>query len=310
MGKYVFKRILQIIPLIVVVSFVIYALMDLTPGDPIYSVYGNISQEEHDALYDSMGYNDSIAVRYLRYMKGVLQGDLGTSLYSSQDVWDEFMSRVPYTIALAIAAMIFCVALAVPLGVFAATRQNTWFDAGSSATSIVGQSIPNFWLGLLLIILFSIKLGWLPSSGASQGFKSLILPTVTLGVANMALVMRTTRSSMLDCLRADYLRTGRAKGVTERKIIWRHAFKNALIPIVTVIGSQFSILIAGAAVVESVFSWPGVGQLIITSIRNSDYDMATGCLLLTTILTTSILLITDISYALVDPRIKARYTKS
>ncbi len=309
MWKYIVKRICVIIPMILIVSFIVYGLMDLAPGDPIYSMYPEATEEQRELMREALGYNDPMIVRYARYMKNVFRGDLGTSLYSQLNVWNEFTARLPYTIVLACSSMLFTLILAIPMGIWAATNHNSWMDTGASVFSIIGQSIPNFWLGLLLVILFAVKLGWLPSTGAENGFKSLILPTVTLGLQNMALVMRTTRSSMLDCIRADYLRTAKAKGVSQRKLIWHHALRNALIPIATIAGSQFSILIAGAAVVESVFAWPGIGQLIVQSIRTNDYAMTTGCLLMTTVLVTAILLLVDVSYALIDPRIKAKYTK-
>lgn len=309
MWKYVLKRICVLIPMILLVSFIVYGVMDLAPGDPIFTMYPEASEAEREMMREELGYNDPVVIRYVRYMSDVLRGDLGTSLYSSLNVWDEFMARLPYTIVLACSAMALTLIIAIPMGIWAATNHNSWLDTGASVFSIVGQSVPNFWLGLLLVLLFAVNLGWLPSTGADAGVKSLILPTVTLALQNMALVMRTTRSSMLDCIRADYLRTAKAKGVSQRKLIWHHALRNALIPIVTIAGSQFSILIAGAAVVESVFAWPGIGQLIVQSIRTNDYTMTTGGILLTTVLTSTILLMVDVSYALVDPRIKAKYTK-
>ncbi len=309
MWKYVVKRLFVLIPMILIVSFIVYGAMELAPGDPIFTMYPDATEEQREQMREELGYNDPMPVRYVRYMKNVLKGDLGISMYSSLNVWDEFTARLPYTIMLAVSSMILTLIVAIPMGIWAATHHNSWLDTGASVFSIVGQSVPNFWLGLLLVLLFSVKLGWLPSTGAEQGWKSLVLPTVTLALQNMALVMRTTRSSMLDCIRADYLRTAKAKGVSQRKLVWSHALRNALIPIITIAGSQFSILIGGAAVVESVFAWPGIGQLVVQAIRTNDYTMTTGCIIMTTVLTSAILLMVDVSYALVDPRIKAKYTK-
>ena len=309
MWKYVVKRLFVLIPMILIVSFIVYGAMELAPGDPIFTMYPDATEEQREQMREELGYNDPMIVRYVRYMKDVLRGDLGISMYSSLNVWKEFTARLPYTIMLAVSSMVLTLIVAIPMGIWAATHHNSWLDTGASVFSIVGQSVPNFWLGLLLVLLFSVRLGWLPSTGAEEGWKSLVLPTVTLALQNMALVMRTTRSSMLDCIRADYLRTAKAKGVSQHKLVWSHALRNALIPILTIAGSQFSILIGGAAVVESVFAWPGIGQLVVQAIRTNDYTMTTGCIIMTTVLTAAILLMVDVSYALVDPRIKAKYTK-
>ncbi len=309
MGKYVLKRIAVAIPLIIIVSFLVYALMALVPGDVVYSISPDATEEQRAIIREELGLDDPIVIRYFNYMKGVFQGDLGMSLYGDINVWKEYTARLPKTIELAIASMLFCIVFSIPLGILSATHHNSWLDTFASALSIMGQSLPNFWLGLMLMLLFAVRLNWLPSTGADAGLKSIILPAITLGMQNMSLIMRTTRSAMLECIRADYLRTARAKGVTERRVIWYHALKNALIPIMTALGNQFISLIAGAAVVESVFAWPGIGQMLVTAIRTTDYFMATGSILMTTLLITAILMIVDISYAFVDPRIKAQYTR-
>ncbi len=307
MYKYIIKRILTLIPIIIVVSFLVFFLMSLT-GDAAYSIAGeNMTKEEVAALREKMGLNDNIFVRYARYMNNLLHGDLGTGIYG-KNVWEEFKTRFPNTLVLALAAMIVTVVVAIPLGIVAALKQNTWLDAGLSTVAVAGISVPSFWLGLMMIILFSVKLGWLPTSGNDQGIKSIIMPAIAAGISNASLVMRMTRSAMLDNLRADFLRTARAKGVDERKVVLKHAMKNALIPIITIIGSQFSILIGGTVVVEQVFSWPGVGNLIIQGVRGNDYIMVTGCVVMVTVFVALVLLAVDILYAYVDPRIKARYS--
>ncbi len=307
MHKYIIKRVLALIPIFIAVSFLVFFLMSFT-GDAAYSIAGeNMTADEVDALREKMGLNDNIFVRYGRYMNNLLHGDLGTGIYG-KDVWEEFSFRLPYTLQLACAAMVVTVVIAIPLGIIAALKQNTWLDTTLSTIAVAGISVPNFWLGLMMIILFSVKLGWLPTSGADEGFKSIIMPAIAAGIGNASLVMRMTRSAMLDNLRADFLRTARAKGVEERRVVLRHAMGNALIPIITIVGSQFSILIGGTVVVEQVFSWPGVGNLIIQGVRGNDYIMVTGCVVMITVFIAAVLLAVDILYAYVDPRIKARYS--
>lgn len=307
MIKYVIKRILMILVMMLVLSFIVFAVMSIT-GDPAATLAGDLSTpEEIEMLRESMGLNDPLLVRYWRYISGVFHGDFGTGLYG-ENVWNEFCQRFPDTLKLACAAMLITVVIAIPLGIVAAVKQNSWIDTTLSSIAMAGISVPGFWLALMLIILFSVKLGWLPTSGAADGLKSIILPAFCTGVSNASLVMRMTRSSMIDNLRADFLRTARAKGTKEKVVILKHALGNALIPIITIVGSQFSILMGGTVVIESVFSWPGVGAYLIASIRKNDYNMVTGFILLTTIFIAGVLLIVDILYAFVDPRIKARYT--
>lgn len=308
MWKYIVKRLLLLIPLILVVSFLVFALMDLSPGDPVRSVVGeNATEEQIEIMREKLGYNDPLLVRYGRYILNVFKGDFGTSIYGDKIVLNEYLGRLPYTLWLAVVSILFTILISIPLGIIAAIKQNSWVDFLLSGFAICGISIPGFWLGIMLILVFSLNLGWFPVYGA-ESFTSVILPAITLGVANASLSTRTTRSSMLDTIRADYLRTARAKGVKEKIVIWRHALGNALIPIITILGSQFSGLFAGAMIVENVFAWPGIGTLTITAIRGNDVTMATGCAMLTTILTALTLLAVDILYAYIDPRVKAKYT--
>ncbi|MFA5299943.1 MAG: ABC transporter permease [Lutibacter sp.] len=307
MWRYILKRVSILIPLIFLVSFIVFALMELSPGDPARAIAGEYATEEQvEIIREQLGYNDPLLTRYFRYLGGVFQGDFGTSIYGNKDVLHEYLSRLPFTLWLAVFSIFFTIIISIPLGVIAAVKQNTWVDNLLSGVAICGISIPGFWLGLMLILLFSLKLGWFPVQGATK-LSSVILPAITLGVANASLSTRTTRSAMLDVVRADYLRTARAKGVKEKRVIFKHALGNALIPIVTIIGSQFSGLFAGAMIVESVFSWPGIGTLTITAIRGNDIALVTGCAILTTILTSVTLLIVDILYAYIDPRVKAKY---
>lgn len=309
MWRYIIKRIVILIPLIFLVSFIVYALMDAAPGDPVRALVGeNMTDEQIEQKREELGYNDPLIQRYLRYIGGVLRGDFGKSLYGEKDVLGEYMNRLPYSLKLALVSIVFTLLVSLPFGILAAVRQNTWIDNALSGLAMIGLSVPGFWLGLMLILLFAQKLGWFPTFGAQEGFLSYVLPAVTLGVANASLLTRMTRSSMLDTIRQDYLRTVRAKGVDERHVILGHALKNALVPIVTIAGSQFSGLIGGAIVVENVFTWPGIGTLTITAIRQHDVNLATGCAILTTVLTAVILLLVDILYAYIDPRIKAQYS--
>ena len=228
------------------------------------------TEQQIEYYRETHGLNDPLPVRYVRYMAGIAKGDLGTSYAQNRPVWDIFFEKFPNTFKLAIASVIVTVLLSIPLGILAAVKNNTWIDTICSTLSFVGLAMPNFWLGLLLIILFSVNLHWLPSTGA-VGFKSLILPAITCGTGNMAALTRITRSSMLDVLRQDYLRTARAKGQSEGMIITHHAFKNAQIPVVTQVGIQMSTLLGGAVLTERVFAWPGVGAFLVDSIQKSDF---------------------------------------
>ena len=309
MQRYIIKRLLMLIPVLLGVAFIIFAIMSVAEGDPVYQVAGpDATEEQLEALREEMGLNGSLIERYFRYIGNLLKGDLGVSYVTKLDVMQLYLQRLPNTLRLASIAMLVAVALSVPLGIVAAVNQNSWKDTLAMILALLGLSMPNFWLGLLLMLLFSLKLGWLPSGGA-EGFTSVILPAVTVGVGLAALLTRTTRSSMLDVLRQDYLRTARAKGVSERKVVYVHALRNALIPIITIFGVQFSNVLGGSVLAETVFAWPGVGRLVVDAIDQRDIPTVTGALIMTTMLVTIVNLLVDIIYAYVDPRIKAQYTK-
>ena len=309
MHRYILKRLLMLIPVLLGVAFLIFALMNLAEGDPVYQVAGpDATEEQLEALREEMGLNGSLVERYFRYILKLLSGDLGTSYVSKMDVMRLYLQRLPNTLLLASFAMVVAVAMSVPLGIVAAVNQNSFKDTIAMILALLGLSMPNFWLGLLLILLFSLKLGIFPSGG-SEGFISVILPAVTVGVGLAALLTRTTRSSMLDVLRQDYLRTARSKGVSERKVVMHHALRNALIPIITIFGVQFSNVLGGSVLAETVFAWPGVGRLVVDAIDQRDIPTVTGALIMTTMLVTVVNLLIDIIYAYVDPRIKAQYTK-
>ncbi len=309
MHRYIIKRLIMLIPVLLGVAFIIFAIMSVAEGDPVYSVAGpDATEEELDALREEMGLKGSLLERYFRYIAKLLRGNLGTSYISQMDVMKLYLQRLPNTLRLASLAMLVAILMSVPLGIIAAVNQNSWKDTIAMIFALVGLSMPNFWLGLLLMLLFSLKLGWFPSGG-SEGALSVVLPAVTVGVGLAALLTRTTRSSMLDVLRQDYLRTARAKGVSERRVVMHHALRNALIPIITIFGVQFSNVLGGSVLAETVFAWPGVGRLVVDAIDQRDIPTVTGALIMTTMLVTIVNLLVDIVYAYVDPRIKAQYTK-
>ena len=297
----------MLIPVIIGVSLLVFVMLDLAPGNIIDIIGSEMSVEEVAQLTHELGYDRSVFYRYFLYVKGLLHGDLGTSYIYKMDVWSLYMQRLPATLELAGASVVLAIILSIPLGIKAATHHGGVTDNVSMVAALLGLSMPNFWLGMMLVVLFSNKLGLLPSYGASDGIKSLILPAFTIGTGLMATLTRTTRSSMLDVLRADYLRTARSKGVTEKLVVDKHALKNALIPIITVIGTQLGNVVGGAVVTENVFAWPGVGRLIIDAINQRDTNTVTGCIIMTTIMICIIQVIVDIVYSFVDPRLRAQY---
>jgi peptide/nickel transport system permease protein len=299
----------MLIPVMLGVVFIVFFIMNLAPGDPVYQIASEqATPAELQELRVKMGLDGNIFTRYMRYIKKMIQGDLGVSYISKRSVMKTYLERLPNTLLLASVTMLVAILISIPLGIIAAVHQNSIKDTVSMILALLGLSIPNFWLGLLLIILFSLKLKWLPSGGIN-GLKSIILPALTVGLGLAALMTRTTRSSMLDVIRQDYLRTARSKGVAEKKVIYKHALKNALIPIITIFGIQFSNVLGGSVLAETVFSWPGVGRLVVDAINQRDIPMVTGALVMTTMLVSIVNLLVDIIYAYVDPRIKAQYTK-
>lgn len=309
MLRYIGKRLLMLIPVILVTSLLIFWAMSLTGGDPALMILGdNATPAQIEELREEMGLNDPFIVQYANYMKGMFTGDMGKSYITNKDVFQTFMEKLPNTLMLGGAAVLIAVIVSIPLGVYTALNQNTWKDTAGMIFALFGTSMPNFWLGLMLILLFSLKLGWLPSGGKT-GFASLILPAVTVGFGLAALITRTTRSSMLDVIRQDYMTTARAKGCSEKQVIYKHGLKNALIPIITAIGLQMSLVITGSVLAETVFSWPGIGRLVYESISKRDTPMVTGSIIMCSIFMCIINLVVDLIYAFFDPRIKAQYSK-
>ena len=309
MIRYVLKRLLLMIPTILLTSLLIFWAMSLTGGDPVMTILPeNATVEQQEALREEMGLNDPFFIRYFRYVGGMVTGDMGESYVTKLDVFKTFMGRLPMTLALGGTAVIISVLISIPLGIWTALNQNTWKDTLGMVFALFGVSMPNFWLGLMLVLLFSLKLGWFPSGG-SGSVHYLVLPAMTVGLGLAALITRTTRSSMLDVLRQDYMTTAKAKGASRRRVIYRHGLRNAMIPIVTAIGMQFSLVMTGSALAEKVFSWPGIGLLVADSITKRDTPMVTGAIILCCVLMALINLLVDVVYAFCDPRIKAQYSR-
>ena len=307
MIRYIFKRLVMLIPVIIGVSFLIFVAMDLTPGNEIDVIYGeSLTPEQQAQLEHEFAYDRSVFYRYGKYMLDFVQGDMGQSSYLKTSVLEAYFQRLPATAFLAISAILLAHVVSIPLGIFSARHQGSLTDNAGMVLGLLGISIPNFWMGLMLIIWLSLKVKLFPSGGM-DGFKSVVLPAFTLGIDYIASLSRTTRSSMIDVIRQDYLRTARSKGVSENNVINKHALKNALIPIVTVSGTQLAGILGGSAITETVFSWPGVGRLIVDAISFRDVKLATGALIMTTILSSIILLCVDILYAYIDPRLKVQY---
>lgn len=309
MIRYIVKRLLLMIPAILATSLIIFVAMNMTGGDPVDTLAPeNATEEQIAQIREELGLNDPLLVRYLKYMGGMLHGDLGISYVTKQDVFKTFAERLPATLKLACSSVFVATLVALPLGIYTAIHQNTWKDTGGMIFALFGVSMPNFWLGLMLILGFSLHLKWFPSGGYG-GIRNLVLPAVTVGLGFAALITRTTRSAMLDVIRQDYMATARAKGVPERRVIFGHGLKNALIPIITVIGMQLSNALTGSVLAETVFSWPGVGRLIVDSIAKRDTPMVTGSIIMCCILVCFVNVVIDLIYAFFDPRIKAQYAR-
>lgn len=299
----------MLIPVTILTSFIVFFIINLAPGDVVAQLTGgDATPEEVAEIRADLGLDQPIIVRYLKYLSGLVRGDLGKSYLNGRSVFDAYMEKLPATLKLALASIFVSIVISIPLGISSAVHHGSIRDNVGMVAALLGLSMPNFWLGLLLIIAFSLNLGWLPSGGA-EGFQSIILPAITVGTGLTAMLTRTTRSSMLDVIRQDYLRMARAKGVPEKVVIRKHALRNALIPVITVIGTQLGSCLGGAILTETVFAWPGVGRLILDAVNSRDIPMVTGCIILKTITISIILLIVDLLYAVVDPRIRAQYAK-
>ncbi len=307
MARYIIKRILYLIPVLIGVTLLVFFIMHLAPGNAAQIILGeNATPDQIAALEKEMGLDQPVIVQYLRYLGGLLHGNLGNSYATGTSVTTEIMARFPYTVRLTFVAAVFSIILALPLGIIAAVRQNTWVDSASMVFSLIGVSMPIFWLALMLILVFSLKLGWFPVYGADS-WKSIILPAVSLGFMNMASIARTTRSSMVETIRQDYIRTAYSKGLNEREVIMKHAFPNGMLPTITVIGLEIGQMLGGSVLTETVFAWPGVGRLLIQSINGRDTPTVMGCIILMTISFALVNLIVDLLYGVFDPRVRTMY---
>jgi len=308
MIKYIIRRIFLLIPVMLGVSFIVFSMMHFSPGDPARTMLGEAAPiEDIEKLREDLGLNDPFLVQYVRYVSNaVLRQDLGRSYVTRRPVFNEIIARYPNTLRLAALGLVVAMVIGIPIGIISATKQYSITDNVTMFLALIGVSMPVFWQGILLILLFAVTLRWLPSSGFAT-WRQMILPALTLGTGSAAIIARMTRSSMLEVYRQDYIRTARAKGLREFVVINRHALKNALIPVITVIGLQFGFLLGGAVLTESIYSIPGVGRLMVESIRTRDLLVVQGGVLLIAFTFSIINLFVDIMYAFLDPRIRAQY---
>lgn len=313
MLRYLVRRLLSLLPVFFLMTIIVFLLIRLVPGDPIDVMYGSEGMDEarRAVLTRDLGLDQPVIVQYIKWLGRALSGDLGRSYRAQMPVLDLILQRLPATIFLSLAALFFSVILAIPLGIISAVKRNTWADFGSMVFAIFGISLPQFWSGILLVLIFSIWLKWLPSIGYVSPLENfgefishLILPSITLGWSLAGTTTRLTRSSLLEELSRDYVRTARGKGLSERIVLWGHALRNALIPIITMIGLQLAFLIGGAVIVEVVFAWPGIGLLVVDSIFARDYPVVQGIILIIAVMVVLVNILVDIVYTVLDPRIR------
>ena len=308
MGKYILKRVLLMIPVLLGVMFIVFAINHFMPGDPVISLLGNnYTQEQYDAKEAELGLDKPFLEQFVIYVKNVVTKlDMGTSYQTNRSVSKEILERFPVTLKLGLLGILVTVVVGVPFGIISATKQYSALDYGVTVISMFFASMPSFWMGLMGIIIFSYNLQWLPASGLFT-WKHWILPVLTLGLSPVATVTRMTRSSMLDVIRQDYIRTARAKGLSEGIVIRRHALKNALIPVLTVVGMQLGQIVAGSVVIEAIFAINGTGQLLMTAINGKNYPVIQGIVLFLSVSICLMNLLVDLIYGFVDPRIMAQY---
>lgn len=310
MAKYILKRLLLMIPVVLGVTFLIFTIMTFTPGDPATIILGGTgTPEEIAALTEKLGLNRPFFTRFFEYVKGIVtEFDFGTSYITGRDVKADIIQRFSYSLRIALLSMCFSLGFGVPLGIVAAVNRNTWKDNASMSVALLGVSMPTFWFGLMLSIIFALNLRWLPPSGVGS-FKHYIMPCLAVSMSGIASMARQTRSSMLEVIRADYITTARAKGQTERAVTYKHALRNALIPVITQAGSVFGLLLCGTLVSETVFSIPGLGTYMVTAIKSRDYPCIQGAVIFISVVFSLVMLLVDILYAWVDPRIRAQFSK-
>jgi ABC-type dipeptide/oligopeptide/nickel transport system permease component len=305
--RFLARRLLLAIPVLLGVATLVFSLIHLIPGDPVQAMLGDAaSPESVSEMRSKLGLDRPLYVQYAAFLKNAAQGDLGTSLRTNEPVTAAIAARLPATFELALAAMLVAIAIAIPAGIIAAVWSGTSVDHAATTLALLGISMPNFWLGPLLAIVFSVSLGWLPVSGRGT-LAHLVLPAITLGAPLAAVLARMTRASLIDELRELYVMAARARGVSATRVVLRHAFRNSLIPIVTVLGLQVGAVLTGAVITETIFAWPGVGRLLIQSIGFRDYPLVQGCILLIAVTYVSVNLLTDMAYGYLDPRIRVGY---
>ena len=304
MIRHFLQRLLYTLPALWLILTMVFLMIHIVPGDPVLQMLGQDARaEDIEQLRHSLGLDQPLGVQYARYLEGLARGDWGRSMRYSAPVRSIVLERFPATLELSLASLAVCIAIAIPAGVFSARRRGSGADRATSFFTLLGLSVPNFALGPILILVFSIEIGWLPVSGRG-GISHLILPAATLGAALAAILTRMVRGSMIEELSSDYVRTARAKGITERAVLFRHAFPNALIPVITIVGLQFGSLLAGTIVTETIFSWPGIGRLAVQAISARDYPLLQGCILVIAVSYVAVNLLTDLVHAVVDPRVR------
>lgn len=304
MTRYLIRRLLLTIPVMLGVATLVFALIHLVPGDPAQAMLGETApQADVLKLRHSLGLDQPLLTQYGTFMLGLARGDLGTSFRYNAPVTAQIREKFPNTATLAVAAMCFAIIFAIPLGILAAVFRGTFIDHAAMTVALAGISMPNFWLGPLLAIMFAVRLGWLPVSGTG-GLSHLILPAVTLGAALSAILARMTRASLLEELRELYVLAARARGLSGMRAVVKHAFRNSLIPIVTIIGLQFGAVLTGTIITETIFAWPGLGRLLIQAISFRDYPLVQGCILFISVTYVAMNLLTDLAYGFLDPRIR------
>ena len=307
MLKFIGKRLLMLIPILLGITIVVQLLISVIPGDPVVIMLGsNATPERIEEVREQMGFNDPLPVQYLRYMKNVFQGDFGTSLITKRPVFDEMIQRFPYTLLLVSLVMALALLLGIPLGVYAATHQSTWKDSSAMFLALFCVAMPGFWFALMLVQQFAVNLRWLPLDGVGS-WKNWVLPVVSLALGNTAIIARQTRSNLLEVIRQDYITTARSKGLGEGKVKYRHALKNALIPVIMVTGGMFGTLLGGVLITEVIFSIPGLGQYTMTGLNSRDYPIIQSSILILSALFAVVILIVDIIFALIDPRIRSQF---
>jgi ABC-type dipeptide/oligopeptide/nickel transport system permease component len=302
--RFIARRLVLTVPVLAGVATLVFSLIHLVPGDPVEAMLGeSASREDAANLRHQLGLDRPLSVQYAAFIRGAITGDLGHSLRTGQSVAAAIAERMPATIELAFAAMLFAVLVAVPFGIVAAARGGTAVDHVATAFALVGISVPSFWLGPILALVFAVELGWLPVSGRGT-VAHLVLPAMTLGAPLAAVLTRMTRASLLGELREMYVLAARGRGLSRARVVLRHAFRNSLVPLVTIVGLQFGAVLTGAVITETIFAWPGVGRLLIQSITFRDYPLVQGCILLIAVTYVSVNLVTDLVYGFLDPRIR------